>query len=695
MNPNPSDAAVSWTLRGASGDVLGTGVSTVPAGGQTAALISQIFPKASQPGWVQGTSSAAGLISFWAGGDFSTFTDGGPPAPISSVATFPLINTDTEISVANLAPAMDFAIFRLADQNGALISTRLVSIPANGVVQGNIASLLPGASVPKSQATSLLVLGLTGASQLAGTSVTKGFLVDTDSVAVNGVMNAGTDLKIPYFVEGHAGGSDYQTVVGVTNLSSTTANVTLTMIIPNSPSVTIQRSIPALGILRGTITDLFNVPTGLGWIQITSSQLVSAWAAYADTIGGGVSMVQAESITSNPLIFGHIADLVPWWTGIVVLNPQSVSADIEVYAMTPDGTVIDGPATSPTARFTLAGMTNRAFLLGDLLPGTQTRTSDGGFVVVRSTNGVPLAGLELFFLRNGKVFANVPSVASPAYSHPAIAAVPPAIDVVSTYSADINSLLQKTNFARGESIAVVMDRTNNLAFPVGIQARYLVTGPSGAAVVDGRLVVSALTGTRTAGVGFVIPQDAPTGVYRLESTASYNGRSSSKTAQFSVTSPVGVVDLVRAYVMDTSNIERISFTAGQTVRLTTDRSNNTGVPVTVPARYKLIGPGNTAYLDITVDSATPTGPRSFVLDVSIPSTIPNGLYTFEASVTYGGATITKTSTFTLTGGAPLSADPEGIGSELERTILPAVEDRTRNGANPERELQPASNKSSQ
>jgi hypothetical protein len=49
--------------------------------------------------------------------------------------------------------------------------------------------------------------------------------------------------------------------------------------------------------------------------------------------------------------------------------------------------------------------------LRELVPQTQTRSSDGGFVIVRSS--VPLYGIELFFSRDLRVIANVPGGAAP------------------------------------------------------------------------------------------------------------------------------------------------------------------------------------------------------------------------------------------------------------------------------------------
>ena len=70
---------------------------------------------------------------------------------------------------------------------------------------------------------------------------------------------------------------------------------------------------------------------------------------------------------------------------------------VEVYAMTPDGVLIGGADNVATARFTIQPNAKEAKLLSEMVPATQapTRTSDGGFVFVRSN--VPLFRIELFF----------------------------------------------------------------------------------------------------------------------------------------------------------------------------------------------------------------------------------------------------------------------------------------------------------
>jgi hypothetical protein len=71
--------------------------------------------------------------------------------------------------------------------------------------------------------------------------------------------------------------------------------------------------------------------------------------------------------------------------------------------------LIGGADNVPTARLTLLPGTKVAKLLSDLIPQTQTRLSDGGFVYIR-TNGVPIHAIQLIFTRDNKILANISAV---------------------------------------------------------------------------------------------------------------------------------------------------------------------------------------------------------------------------------------------------------------------------------------------
>jgi hypothetical protein len=166
--------------------------------------------------------------------------------------------------------------------------------------------------------------------------------------------------------------------------------------------------------MRFFARDLFALTTGFqtGWVRVTSTSGIpfSGYIAYSDLSGGGVAVVPPQQQPMSNLLFAHIADLPPWLTGLAMLNTNTDVANIEVFAMNPTGSLI-GKAT-----FSLQPGTNTARLLRELVPLTQNRTSDGGFVFVRSS--VPIYGIELFFSRNLQILANVPAIPGTTFVPP-------------------------------------------------------------------------------------------------------------------------------------------------------------------------------------------------------------------------------------------------------------------------------------
>src|SRR5438046_6645734 len=96
--------------------------------------------------------------------------------------------------------------------------------------------------------------------------------------------------------------------------------------------------------------------------------------------------------------------------------------------MYPDGGLIGGPDTASTASFTLNPGEKISKLLGPELIG---RSEGSGFVFVRTTNNVPLYGLELFFSRSNSILANVAA----GSLTPGITYTPPTVVTLSGASA--------------------------------------------------------------------------------------------------------------------------------------------------------------------------------------------------------------------------------------------------------------------
>src|SRR5262249_23242885 len=118
-----------------------------------------------------------------------------------------------------------------------------------------------------------------------------------------------------------------------------------------------------------------------------------------DSIGGGLAVVPATA-SQTGLFFAHIADGPPQWqTGLALLNTNGTPANVEVYAVSPSASLI-GKTT-----ITIDPGKKIANIIHELI--TQTRGVNGGFIYIRSTNSVPLYGIELFYTEDLKVLSNV------------------------------------------------------------------------------------------------------------------------------------------------------------------------------------------------------------------------------------------------------------------------------------------------
>ena len=408
-----------FVLYSSAGAVIASSTQNIPAAGQLALLGSQLFPNASQGGWVQLASGTVGLQGFWVGGDFATATDGADAAPTSGDLIFPLVTTNTELNIANTAVTSSSATIRLFGTDGSELADSVTrSIAGKGILQSQTSALFPSANLENAR-----YVRVTGAAGLAGTAVVSGFLVNEWGVtnAVN-VTSAVTDANFPHVVSGVGGGGNWTTIVGVTNLASTDQTVTITFT-PKSggAAIAVTRVIAPNGSLRDTAQNIFSFPSGFqdGWVRVAGTAPLTAFVAYADSVSGGLAVVPVQPTARTTLLFAHIADLPSppaaapgWFTGLALLNTTSSDATVSVYAMNPDGTLIGGANGTSTAQFTIRAGSKTANLLSELIPQTQLRSSDGGFIFVSSTQ--PLYGIELFFLRNLRILANVAAGTIPA-----------------------------------------------------------------------------------------------------------------------------------------------------------------------------------------------------------------------------------------------------------------------------------------
>jgi hypothetical protein len=218
------------------------------------------------------------------------------------------------------------------------------------------------------------------------------------------------EANFPHIVSGAGFGGNYTTVIGATNLSTgpQTVDVTYT---PSPASggapMTVQREIGVNGSLRETAASMFGLTAYTdGWVKIQGTAALTGFIAYSDSVAGGTAVVPVQATPRTALLFAHVADGPPQWlTGLALLNASSVDTTVEVFVMTTDGSLVGGADDVPTARFTLNAGTKTSKLLREIVPAAEGRNS--GFVFVRTTNSVPLYGIELFFRGDLAILSNV------------------------------------------------------------------------------------------------------------------------------------------------------------------------------------------------------------------------------------------------------------------------------------------------
>jgi hypothetical protein len=425
LNPGPTNANVTYALYGIDGLLLATASRQINARNQLARLGSELFPSAPGSGWVEVSSPTSGLQGFWLSGDFVNLNraDGAVSAPLTFDQVFPFFPIVSDLSIINPNPVVTTVNIRAYSESGAEIGNTPRMIPARGILQVALASII--------QSGTLAYLRVTGNPGFAASIVVRG-ISSLDNAVYNGIdaslaSQTETTLVFPHFIDGASGALTYSSFMSIVNLSTRALNVRYQFFPEEGgPPVESEQFLAPQAQRKGIAPNFFSYPEFLpfhnGYVKVTADGPIAGVVDYGAPGEGGEAVVPALLTPQTAVLFSHIADLFPWYTGLAIQNPSNAAANVEVYAMNPNNTLIGGAANVPTARFTLAPGAKTAKLLSELIPQTQTRTGpDGGFVFVRTTNGVPIHAIQLFFTRDLKALANVSGAGLP----PGITYVPP------------------------------------------------------------------------------------------------------------------------------------------------------------------------------------------------------------------------------------------------------------------------------
>lgn len=405
LNPDPIAASVSFFLLSANGaNLTSTPPPTfqIPPGGQLTKLGTDLFPNVATGGWVYAVIDTEGSQAFWLNYDSGiTFLDGAEADQLDTIGPdqiIPLVAGQSELNVINPNGIKVPVTIRLFGESGELAPAFTSELPIAGALQVQVSTIFP--TVDMTQARYIRVR--TPGAPIGCLVLIRGFLVPGESAVVNGAnISMRNEVNFPHVISGALTGSNYTTVIGVTNLAAFGQSVTITFHPNEGNPITIVRNIVSNGALRDTAQSLFGLQSGFqsGWVSVAGTAALTAAAAYADSISGSLAVVPG-SVSQTTLFLMHIADGAPQWqTGMALANPGSIPANVEIDAVNPSGSLIG------RAFLVLDPAKKIANVLHELIP--QTRGINGGFIYVRSTNSVPLCGMELFYTEDQRVLSNI------------------------------------------------------------------------------------------------------------------------------------------------------------------------------------------------------------------------------------------------------------------------------------------------
>lgn len=443
-NPTEEDAEADLFLVDNDGDVLEAAELQIPANGQTAQLLPQLFPSAGQgaDAWMVARSSNLGLAGF-----FLTFTEGardidGAEAVIQggSFLVFPEIfcgdGDFTEINLIGQG-GVDLEL-RAAD--GRLVQTRRINLPNSqlGRFKGEVSQIF-SAAVPDSS----YVLARARDSAVIGYESfgSAGFLGGRNAIrAAERARETPSSLFGAQLAEVDA----LESVITVVNPTDTDAEITLrafaTGVSQGAPAAAIETRLNSMSMLRGSAKDLLGLEEFVGWLRVDSSisGLVGD-VSFGDPNGQYLASVQLQRTPAKRIVASHVADGLGFFTGLTFLNPSNDPAEVEIEVFN-----LNAERTGQ-GNFTLAPFEHRPRVLSQIIPGFPPQV--GGYIRISSEPGI--FAFELFSLLSG---GNLLS----------LAAVPPqkgngAIEGTIAPSAQPTSLARGSVFPMSLRKGVVLD----------------------------------------------------------------------------------------------------------------------------------------------------------------------------------------------------------------------------------------------
>ena len=418
---NPTAGAVSITLKAFSTDgqlFAGAGVTnpraeTLSAGQQYVKLAKQIFNPPSSIGeaqtptrfWVEVTSQTDGLTGFFLDGDDGlNYMDGSDVGASGIDLVLPIVENNapstTEISLVNPSDEEATVYFNFLRANGTSVaSPQKRVIPARGALFGPLSTIY---SIPYGEVATLRISSNRPV-------VCSGYILRSSNsslitVPAQSSAQATKTLFFPQLAEG----AEWATTAGIVNTSANDETISITaykadgtlFTAPDIKNNPVTRLIPGHGLLRETARSLFGFPASPlqeGWIKVDAVK--PALYGYVE-YGAGTNraLVSAQLEPQTKAIFSYQALRSPYFTGLAILNPSSLTTNVEVVSLGPDGKPLGKCQSVLRPGQRLSQLVEQWV--------KSAANAEGGAVFIKADN--PVIATQLFGTTNLSVLANVP-----------------------------------------------------------------------------------------------------------------------------------------------------------------------------------------------------------------------------------------------------------------------------------------------
>ncbi len=414
VNPNDQDAKVTLTAYGASGEILHAShftnpvTVTVPAGCQFANTTLAMFGTAfspETPAWFQAVSNLDNLTGFFLVLNSTIdYLDGTVPPELSRNLVISGIQAgrtaETELNLVN--PNSEAASVSIQLRISGTPYLKETQIPAHGVLRADVGTYFELGDSPDAAAVGTVLVE--SDQEIGGLAlVRKG--KDLFALGARPQAPALKTLVLPQF----AVLGPFRSTLNLTNEGAEPVILTITAYRPDgqrftAPALTQN---PVTKSLDAAKSDFLDVATLFGfsgdalldgWLKVESTAAtVQGTLVYELPELGSLAAVSALPSGLKEALFSHVATDLGFFTGLAILNPGSISANIRVVAFHPEGSVVG------TYSSTLRPGERISKLITELIPRSDHMA--GGFIWLSSD--VPVYSVSIFGSIANGILANV------------------------------------------------------------------------------------------------------------------------------------------------------------------------------------------------------------------------------------------------------------------------------------------------